>query len=227
MRNGGTATMVGEFPDADIEKQQTGGGAPENAVVGQSQDLVEKVIDVVVVDCANKGESLPERDSNTLEECRVCQDETEEALITLGCLCRGGLSKAHHSCIVKWFNTRGSNKCEICQQVAANVIPPDPQTSYWVWTVDPAFRAQDHQRGCFSPLWVAFSILVGGLLLDVLISVTLGVSALPVNIIIGVIVVLGLGTALRLGLEFCQEWNVRRVVQRVEANATIGYHPAL
>ena len=43
----------------------------------------------------------------------------------------------------------------------------------------------------------------------------------------GVIVVLGLGTALRLGLEFCQEWNVRRVVQRVEANATIGYHPAL
>ncbi|KAJ6753450.1 E3 UBIQUITIN-PROTEIN LIGASE MARCH11 ISOFORM X1 [Salix purpurea] len=32
-------------------------------------------------------------------------------------------------------------------------------------------------------------------LLDVLISITLGVSALPVNIIIGVIVVLGLGTA--------------------------------
>ena len=62
--------MVGEFPDADIEKQQNGGGVPENAAVGQSQDLAEKVIDVVVVDCANKGESLPERDSNTHEECR-------------------------------------------------------------------------------------------------------------------------------------------------------------
>ena len=40
-------------------------------------------------------------------------------------------------------------------------------------------------QGWFSPLWVAFAILIGGLLLDVLISVSLGVSALPVNIIIG------------------------------------------
>ncbi|XP_042024052.1 uncharacterized protein LOC121771336 isoform X2 [Salvia splendens] len=110
---------------------------------GQYQDLAKKVvIDVVVVDCASISQSLPERDSNTHEECRVCQEENEEALISLGCLCRGGLSKAHHSCIVKWFNTQGSNKCEICQQEAAN-------SSYWVWTVDPAFRAQDHQRGCF------------------------------------------------------------------------------
>lgn len=35
---------------------------------------------------------------------------------------------------------------------------------------------------------MAFSILIGGLLLDVLISVTLGVSALPINIIIGMFV---------------------------------------
>lgn len=41
-------------------------------------------------------------------------------------------------------------------------------------------------QGCFSPLWIAFSILIGGLLLDVLISISLGVSALPVNIIIGI-----------------------------------------
>lgn len=39
-----------------------------------------------------------------------------------------------------------------------------------------------------SPLWVAFSILIGGLLLDVLISATLGISAVPVNIIIGMFV---------------------------------------
>ena len=44
------------------------------------------------------------------------------------------------------------------------------------------------KQGCLSPLWVAFSILIGGLLLDVLISITLGVSALPVNIIIGIFV---------------------------------------
>lgn len=38
---------------------------------------------------------------------------------------------------------------------------------------------------------MAFSILIGGLLLDVLISITLGVSALPVNIIIGTLFKLG------------------------------------
>ena len=43
----------------------------------------------------------------------------------------------------------------------------------------------------------------------------------------GVIVVLGLGTALRLAFEFCNEWSLRRVVHRVEANASMGYHPAL
>ena len=57
--------------------------------------------------------------------CRVCQEEKEEELIDLGCHCRGGLAKAHQSCIETWFNTRGSNKCEICQQVAANVAPPE------------------------------------------------------------------------------------------------------
>ncbi|KAL7221914.1 hypothetical protein ACSBR1_023791 [Camellia fascicularis] len=176
---------------------------------------------------------LLSRNASCHEQCRVCQQEKEEDLIDLGCQCRGGLAKAHQSCINTWFHTRGSNICEICQHVAANVPPPElqPSTSYWIWRVDPAFRgstmAQERERGCFSPLWVAFSILIGGLLLDVLISITLGVSALPVNIIIGVIVVLGLGTALRLALEFCHEWSIRRVVQRVETNVNLGYHPAL
>lgn len=122
---------------------------------------------------------------------RVCQHEKEEALIELGCQCRGGLAKAHRSCIDAWFRTRGSNKCEICQQMAANVEQPEshPSTNYWFLRVDPGIRrsAFPHERemGCFSPLWVAFCILIGGLLLDVLISITLGVSALPVNIIIG------------------------------------------
>ncbi|KAJ4711759.1 E3 ubiquitin-protein ligase MARCH2 isoform X2 [Melia azedarach] len=165
------------------------------------------------------------RTGSSHEQCRVCQQDKEEVLIDLGCQCRGGLAKAHRSCIDTWFHTKGSNICEICQQLAANV--PEPSANYLVWTIDPTFRSQDRERGCFSPLWVAFSILIGGLLLDVLISITLGVSALPVNIIIGVIVVLGLGTALRLALEFCHEWNLRRVVQRVETNVSIGYHPAL
>ncbi|KAF5180673.1 E3 ubiquitin-protein ligase march2-like isoform x1 [Thalictrum thalictroides] len=167
--------------------------------------------------------------------CRVCQQQAEEALIDLGCQCRGGLAKAHRSCIDTWFRTRGSNKCEICQQVAINVPPPESQPSrnYWVWRVDPSFRgpsiAPERERGCYSPLWVAFSILIGGLLLDVLISISLGVSALPVNIIIGVLVVLGLGTALRLALECCHELTLRRTVQGADTTSIgpLGYHPAV
>jgi len=169
------------------------------------------------------------RTTSSHEQCRICQQEKEEALIDLGCKCKGGLAKAHRSCIDTWFRTRGSNKCEICQDIAVNVSSPEaqPSTNYWVWRIDPTYRQRDQERGCFSPLWVAFSILIGGLLLDVLISITLGVSAMPVNIIIGVIVVLGLGTAIRLALEFCHEWSFRRVVQRADASMTLGYHPAL
>ncbi|EPS64307.1 hypothetical protein M569_10476, partial [Genlisea aurea] len=159
----------------------------------------------------------PHRGSTSREECRVCQDDGEEALINLGCSCRGGLAKAHHSCIVKWFKTRGSNKCEICQQIAANVVFPISRSSYWTWRIDPVLRSPEITMRCFSPLWVAFSILIGGLVLDILISVVLGVSALPINIIIGVIVVLGLGTGLRLVVELCQGWNTRRVGRRIEA----------
>jgi len=43
----------------------------------------------------------------------------------------------------------------------------------------------------------------------------------------GVIVVLGLGTALRLALDFCIKWSFRRPVQRADANVNHGYHPAL
>ncbi|XP_016903261.1 uncharacterized protein LOC103482880 isoform X3 [Cucumis melo] len=149
--------------------------------------------------------------SSSDEQCRICQQEKEEVLIELGCHCRGGLAKAHRTCIDTWFRTKGSNRCEICQVVAANVSPPQSH----------------HGQYCFSPLWLAFAILIGGLLLDILISITLGVSALPVNIIIGVIVVLGLGTVFRLALEFFQEWNSARVSQRVESNVTIGYFPAI
>lgn len=46
---------------------------------------------------------------------RVCQQQTEEPLLDLGCGCRGELAKTHKSCIEIWFRTRGSNKCEICQ----------------------------------------------------------------------------------------------------------------
>ncbi|GMH09617.1 hypothetical protein Nepgr_011458 [Nepenthes gracilis] len=208
-------------PDADHNTSAESGNQ-------ESQKFAEEGLPDVA---SPKKYHLP-RTASSHEQCRVCQQEEEEILIELGCQCRGGLAKAHESCINNWFRTRGSNKCEICQHVAANVSPPEPSpnANYQVWRGDQVLRqpgfAPEHETGCFSPLWVAFSILIGGLLLDVLISISLGVSPLPVNIIIGVIVLLGLGTAFRLALEFCHQWSVRRLVQ-VDANVNQGYHPAL
>ncbi|KAF6156737.1 hypothetical protein GIB67_033206 [Kingdonia uniflora] len=207
-------------------------------VLEQNGDILKTVgndkmdaVDLVVM--SNKG-SLS-RSGSSQEQCRVCQQQEGEDLIDLGCKCRGGLAKVHRSCIDTWFRTKGSNKCEICQEVASNVQAPDSQPSrnYWVWRTNPALRGSvipQRPRGCFSPLWVAFSILIGGLLLDVLISVSLGVNALPVNVIIGVLVVLGLGTALRLALECCYELNLRRTSQRSDTGINLNhleYHPSV
>lgn len=231
-----------ELPD--LEKQQCDSGAEAVSSIPDSgvEDTVPAVplLNVVISEpptsTSNLSKEAPSpqkgnhsRTSSSYEQCRVCQQDKDEALIDLGCHCRGGLAKAHRSCIDTWFRTKGSNKCEICQGVAANVSSPEsqPTTNYWVWRIETTFRSQNQDRGCMSPLWVAFSILIGGLLLDVLISATLGISAVPVNIIIGVIVVLGLGTILRLALSFCHEWSSRRVVQRMRTNVQnvpIAYH---
>ncbi|KAL6177754.1 hypothetical protein ACLB2K_049276 [Fragaria x ananassa] len=174
------------------------------------------------------------RSSSAQEQCRVCQQDKDEALIDLGCHCRGGLAKAHRSCIHLVSEQRIQQMRDLpvihSQGVASNVSSPEsqPTTNYWVWRIETTYRSQNQDRGCMNPLWVAFSILIGGLLLDVLISTTLGISAVPINIIIGVIVVLGLGTVLRLALVFCHEWSTRSVVQRVETQRVPpGYHPGL
>ncbi|KAJ4850184.1 hypothetical protein Tsubulata_004468 [Turnera subulata] len=141
------------------------------AIVISNPELVSTKEDLPGVASPRKG--YLSRSASSHEQCRVCQQDKEEVLIDLGCKCKGGLAKAHRSCIDTWFSTRGSNKCEICQDTAANVSPPESQPT------------------------------------------------------VGVIVVLGLGTAIRLALEFCHEWNLRRVVQRADGNVNLGYPPAL
>lgn len=44
--------------------------------------------------------------------------------------------------------------------------------------------------------------------------------------LIGVLIVLGLGTAIRLGLECCHELGTRTTVQRVDFNISPGYPAA-
>ncbi|RWR87730.1 E3 ubiquitin-protein ligase MARCH11-like protein [Cinnamomum micranthum f. kanehirae] len=161
---------------------------------------------------------------------RICHQQTEEALMDIGCRCRGELSKTHRSCIDFWFYSRGSNKCEICQQVATNIPAPhsNPSVNYWAGGVQPAvgrlrFIQGEHERGSFRTLWFAFLIVIGGLLLDVLISISLGVSALPLNVIIGILLLLGLGTLVRIALECCRGC----ISRTVDANINPGYHPSV
>ncbi|KAJ7515180.1 hypothetical protein O6H91_22G003800 [Diphasiastrum complanatum] len=157
--------------------------------------------------------------------CRICQQNTEEPLLELGCQCRGELSKAHRFCIEHWFGNKGSNKCEICQSIATNIPAPatQPTQKFWIWRISgrngaPNVLQRSRDRARFHPLWVALLILIVGLLFDVLISVFLGASALPINIIIGVLVVLGIGTAARLIVECWHEHDLRRNIARVEMN---------
>ncbi|CAL4933939.1 unnamed protein product [Urochloa decumbens] len=227
-------TIVISRPGEEVQAPDAKGVSPASSPPAGGGKATVASASVTAAAAAKEAELARSDSFDDYEQCRVCQQKTEEPLVDLGCSCRGDLSKAHRTCIDVWFRTRGSNKCEICQQVAVNIPPPETQasTSYWVWRVDSTYgRGRGgRERGWFSPLWVAFAILIGGLLLDVLISVSLGVSALPVNIIIGVLIVLGLGTALRLALECCQEWGSRRNVSnmpRLENIPPTGYHPAV
>ncbi|KAF9667087.1 hypothetical protein SADUNF_Sadunf16G0296500 [Salix dunnii] len=269
-----------DLAEVDLEKQDNNKALPQvggNEILSENSGFPPVIAiafsndESTVAHVAASKEELPRvdsprkeslsRTSSLHEQCRVCQQEKEEVLIDLGCKCKGGLAKAHRTCIDTWFSRIGSNKCEICQVVAVHVSPPESQPSVaskitmtllemWdlllqntqglscmlliTWIRDYNIQTTgfgeltltlDHKITT-GPLWVAFSILTGGLLLDVLISITLGVSALPVNIIIGVIVVLGLGTALRVALDFCIKWSFRRPVQREDANVNHGYHTA-
>ncbi|KAK4804160.1 hypothetical protein SAY86_003977 [Trapa natans] len=109
--------------------------------------------------------------------------------------------------------------------------PPLPAVNSWIWRVDPTIRrslvTEDRRQACSTPLCVAFVIVVGGLLLDVLLSMTFGVSAVPINVIIGVVIILGLGTSLRLMLDCYHEWSSRRPVPRLDTNVNITYLPPL
>ncbi|XP_062200420.1 uncharacterized protein LOC133903086 isoform X1 [Phragmites australis] len=227
-------TIVISRPGEEVQAPEAKGVALDSPPETGHGKATAASVSVTALAASKEGELARSDSFDDYEQCRICQQKTEEPLVDLGCRCRGDLAKAHRTCIDIWFRTRGSNKCEICQQVAVNIPPPETQasTSYWVWRVDSTYgRGQGgRERGWFSPLWVAFAILIGGLLLDVLISVSLGVSALPVNIIIGVLIVLGLGTALRLALECCQEWGSRRNLgnmPRLENIPPTGYHPAV
>ncbi|KAL6620653.1 hypothetical protein ACP70R_035792 [Stipagrostis hirtigluma subsp. patula] len=54
--------------------------------------------------------------SGALVECRICQDEDDEAYMETPCSCKGSLKYAHRRCIQRWCDEKGDTICEICLQ---------------------------------------------------------------------------------------------------------------
>uniref|UniRef100_A0ACD5VS15 Uncharacterized protein n=2 Tax=Avena sativa TaxID=4498 RepID=A0ACD5VS15_AVESA len=63
--------------------------------------------------------------SGVMVECRICQEEGDEAYMETPCSCKGSLKYAHHICIQRWCNEKGDTICEIClQQFTPNYSAP-------------------------------------------------------------------------------------------------------
>ncbi|CAM0882165.1 unnamed protein product [Alopecurus aequalis] len=63
--------------------------------------------------------------SGVVVECRICQEEGDEAYMETPCFCKGSLKYAHHICIQRWCNEKGDTLCEIClQQFTPNYSAP-------------------------------------------------------------------------------------------------------
>ncbi|KAL6848626.1 hypothetical protein ACP4OV_021209 [Aristida adscensionis] len=62
--------------------------------------------DVVVQDGGPK--------TGVLVECRICQEDDDEAYMETPCSCKGSLKHAHRKCIQRWCDEKGDTICEIC-----------------------------------------------------------------------------------------------------------------
>ncbi|XP_066379686.1 uncharacterized protein [Miscanthus floridulus] len=54
--------------------------------------------------------------SGVLVECRICQEDDDEACMEAPCSCKGSLKYAHRKCIQRWCDEKGDTICEICLQ---------------------------------------------------------------------------------------------------------------
>ncbi|XP_062185784.1 uncharacterized protein LOC133889280 isoform X2 [Phragmites australis] len=70
-------------------------------------------------------------ESGVMVECRICQEEADEAYMETPCSCKGSLKYAHHICVQRWCNEKGDTICEIClQQFTPNYTAPSKLFRY-------------------------------------------------------------------------------------------------
>ncbi|KAE8667747.1 hypothetical protein F3Y22_tig00112383pilonHSYRG00572 [Hibiscus syriacus] len=82
------------------------------------------VNDKKVYDSSPKVDLLSPR---KIVECRICQDEDEDANMETPCSCCGSLEYAHRRCVQRWCNEKGNTTCEIChQQFKPGYTAPPP-----------------------------------------------------------------------------------------------------
>ncbi|KQK09233.1 uncharacterized protein LOC100844675 isoform X3 [Brachypodium distachyon] len=97
------------------------------------QSAIRDAFDVpsVKAACDHHDPSAPDdvQDGRTMSgivvECRICQEEGDEAYMETPCSCKGSLKYAHRICIQRWCNEKGDIICEIClQQFTPNYSAP-------------------------------------------------------------------------------------------------------
>ncbi|PVH31710.1 hypothetical protein PAHAL_9G218100 [Panicum hallii] len=104
-------TIVISRSGEEVQAPDAKGVSPASSPQAGGGKATVASVSVTVAAAAKEAELARSDSFDDYEQCRVCQQKTEEPLVDLGCRCRGDLAKAHRTCIDVWFRTRGSNKC--------------------------------------------------------------------------------------------------------------------